>query len=261
MGDLAGATLLRLGREADASLPSCTLSGVLGDVRHTYGYHRGRCVLPSSDYSVRLPPDKLGPACEAGAVDLSFDAANMKVMTERMRRSALDPNDPRLECVREFYGTLDGSRVFGLIHDSPDGGWRGSTSDSSHLWHLHTSIFRQWIGDYAKVAQVLSVLRGEPWSGAPAPVAVTPVRRHTAAAPPYPGHALRYTGQAPRYDPAALRWQTQMRVRGWTITVDGFYGEKSAGVAKAFQQEKNVRPVDGIVGPVTWPLAWTLPWP
>lgn len=53
-------------------------------------------------------------------------------------------------------------------------------------------------------------------------------------------------------------WQRQMAARGWRIAVDGWYGPGSAGVCRAFQQEKGLS-ADGVVGPVTWAAAWTAP--
>lgn len=49
----------------------------------------------------------------------------------------------------------------------------------------------------------------------------------------------------------ARQWQQRMSDRKWTVTVDGQYGPKSAGVCWAFQAEKGLQ-TDGIVGPDTW---------
>src|SRR5688572_33228128 len=105
--DLAPPNMVRAGKEADKEIPGCTFSGVLGDRAHTYGYHRGRNVLPTSDYSVKLPLDKGGNSKYASGLDLKFTTTQMKVVTARLRDSALDPDDPRMEPVREFYGTLN----------------------------------------------------------------------------------------------------------------------------------------------------------
>ena len=50
--------------------------GIVGDVRHTAGYHLGRDRIYSStgqgsdDYSVKLPRDKAGLSGAASAIDL-----------------------------------------------------------------------------------------------------------------------------------------------------------------------------------------------
>lgn len=148
-----------LGAQAVAKLGG-EVSGVLGDSSHTYGYHRCRNVLPSSDYSVQLPADLLGDGWAASALDISFPSAVMPVVTQRLLDSAKDRNDPRLDVVREFFGTLDHSTVTGwdCVAYTP------STSDSSHLWHIHISILRQFSNDMAAMQQILSVLTGEPVS-------------------------------------------------------------------------------------------------
>lgn len=54
------------------------------------------------------------------------------------------------------------------------------------------------------------------------------------------------------------RWQQRMAERGWTIDPDGLYGPQTAGVARAFQEEKGLT-VDSLIGPETWGAAWTAP--
>lgn len=52
-----------------------------------------------------------------------------------------------------------------------------------------------------------------------------------------------------------MMFQRQLKVRGWSITVDGFYGDKTATIVKAFQKDKKLS-VDGKIGPATWAAAW-----
>ncbi|MET9340105.1 N-acetylmuramoyl-L-alanine amidase [Nonomuraea sp. NPDC003804] len=72
-------------------------------------------------------------------------------------------------------------------------------------------------------------------------------------APPFPGRLLKF--------PPVMRgddvrtWQRQMSRRGWTVDVDGAYGAGSREVCRRFQREQEI-PDDGVVGPVTWKLAW-----
>ena len=53
-------------------------------------------------------------------------------------------------------------------------------------------------------------------------------------------------------------WQQRMKDRGWTIEVDGQFGDQSFGVCEAFQTEKHLAR-DGKVGPKTWAASWTAP--
>ena len=53
-------------------------------------------------------------------------------------------------------------------------------------------------------------------------------------------------------------WQSRMKSRGWTITVDGRFGSQSERVAKQFQKQVKVAQ-DGLVGEVTFEKSWTAP--
>jgi hypothetical protein len=91
-----------------------------------------------------------------------------------------------------------------------------------------------------------------------------------ATAPAFPYPAGHYIGK-PSPDPHChsgcyggsdathtRTWQQRMRDRGWSISVDGCYGDQSRGVCLQFQQEKHLA-VDGLVGPNTWSASWTAP--
>ncbi|MFJ8041222.1 LysM peptidoglycan-binding domain-containing protein [Kitasatospora sp. NPDC096147] len=87
-----------------------------------------------------------------------------------------------------------------------------------------------------------------------------PTNPSAGRVPAYAGRPFSYSpGQQPTYSPQVRQWQAQMRARGWDITVDGLYGPKSASVARRFQAQKGLRPVDAVVGPITWRAAWTAP--
>jgi peptidoglycan hydrolase-like protein with peptidoglycan-binding domain len=49
-----------------------------------------------------------------------------------------------------------------------------------------------------------------------------------------------------------------MAERGWTLAVDGVFGQQTARVCRQFQAEKAMH-VDGIVDARTWAAAWTEP--
>ena len=72
----------------------------------------------------------------------------------------------------------------------------------------------------------------------------------------YPGYALRYDPGFPLDNrPAVAQWQAQMKQRGWSLTVDGWFGPQSDRIARQFQAEKGLI-VDGIVGLRTWQAAF-----
>lgn len=147
--------------EFKAFEPSVQLGGIYA-VKP--GYHNARDNLPASDYSVQLPADKLGSGASAAAIDLTFpDAQSARYDTiikyaDRLLRSGVDPNDPRGNRLREFYGQAD--------QDTKVEGWDFQhlvpvTSDSSHLWHIHLSFLRQYQQEWEGFRDVLSILRGE----------------------------------------------------------------------------------------------------
>lgn len=127
------------------------------------GYHNTRSANQQSwpgNYSIRVALDLQGPGDKAAAIDYTLSTAEMKKRTGYLS-SAAAAGDPRLAAVREFYGTLNGTTVHGRIKDSRTGAWRSSSADSSHLWHIHLSFFRAYVGDWPELAPVLSVLSGQ----------------------------------------------------------------------------------------------------
>lgn len=125
-------------------VPRSLLGGIVGDVGHSFGYHLARRDLPSSDYSVQLPKDKLGKADCASAIDISLPPDLMLVYTRKLVVAA-KAKDPRLAAVREFCGTTNGlnPHPFDLSRNADDPsntqGW-----DDSHLSHIHISFYREY---------------------------------------------------------------------------------------------------------------------
>lgn len=112
------------------------------------------------NYSIRDAINRREPRAVGRALDLTLSTTEMKTRTGYLRDAAAD-DDPRLACVREFYGTTNGTSVFGRAHTGPDTGWYSSSADSSHLWHIHLSFFTPYVDDWDALAGVVSVLKGE----------------------------------------------------------------------------------------------------
>jgi hypothetical protein len=141
--------------------PGVELGGIYADKP---GYHNIRAALPASDYSVQAAADRQGPADKAAAIDLTFpsaqrgDYSTIRRYAARLLGSGRDPDDERGDCLREFFGQANA--------DSAVEGWdfqavTPSTSDSSHLWHIHISFVRAHLDDPRAFGAVLSILRGE----------------------------------------------------------------------------------------------------
>ncbi|MGC9379478.1 peptidoglycan recognition protein family protein [Streptomyces sp. MH13] len=93
-------------------------------------------------------------------------------------------------------------------------------------------------------------------SGGWVPKPPPPMDSSYPSAPVFPGVFLHYPPAT--VHSSARTWQQRMAARGWSISVDGVYGEQSRRVCLAFQQEKGLT-VDGVVGARTWYAAWNTP--
>lgn len=148
----------------ESFIPGVRLGGIYANKS---GYHNTVNSNKKSwpgNYSIRLALDLTDPANKARAIDLTMDNEQMVLRTSYLQASALDPADDRLSCVREFYGTLNTTTVYGLIKDNEGGPWRFASSDSSHLWHIHISIFTTFVSIWAQLLAIASVLRGQSYA-------------------------------------------------------------------------------------------------
>lgn len=145
--------------------PTVQLGGIYANKR---GYHNKRQNLPmpgdSTDYSVnQFAVDREGPADEASAIDLTFPDAHSgdyKTISKYSKRlyAARNEGDERTKYIREFFGNIDDDRQVEGWDFSKN---RASTSDTSHLWHIHLSFHRKYINSTTAMRAVLSILRGE----------------------------------------------------------------------------------------------------
>lgn len=138
------------------------LSGIYANKKAYHNTVNNNLRLWPGNYSVKLALD-LVPINrnKARALDQTMSDSEMIKWTTRMRDSAVDPHDNRLAAVKEFYGTLDGVTVFGLSKDNTTGPWRRVSSDKSHLFHGHISIFTAFVTDWKMLSPILSVEAGE----------------------------------------------------------------------------------------------------
>jgi len=130
------------------------------------GYHSTRNWLKINrpgDYSIEEPIDQLGPGDQGAAIDVTFRSAqggdfrNIARYSQRLLVAGLH-EDPRTYPLREFFGNADLDREVE--------GWSyfrkaAKSSDDSHLWHIHQSIWRKYINDEDAMESILSIWRGE----------------------------------------------------------------------------------------------------
>ncbi|SCF44346.1 FG-GAP repeat [Micromonospora mirobrigensis] len=149
------------------------------------GYHNTRAGNATNDYSVRDQEDQGGPSDKAAAYDWTFpdaqgfapassptldaqpvqrfaataaDYSAISRYSQRLLASGRNPNDPRMDGWREFYGQADtdsGVEGYDFRYD------RDVSSDPSHLWHIHLSEDRDKTTSMDNKVALLSVLRGE----------------------------------------------------------------------------------------------------
>ena len=136
-------------------------------------------------------------------------------------------------------------------------GWGGDWDSVKDA--MHFSMDKGEGGDALKQAynRDLQEEADDKWADRP------PDRRlpaETGGGAPRWRHAHPGTVHNPHFncDETVGQWQRRMKTRGWTIVVDGDYGDRSEQVCRAFQREKRLH-VDGILGPNTWRMAWEAP--
>lgn len=217
-------------------------SGCCGNALHTYGFHLPANAVATSDYSrshEAARPYNMDWAC-AGDFGHNGNAALRARHATLLTR--LMAGDPALSMICEFIGQpIAGKPVYYWAR------WDGVSTlqrytGSGHDTWSHISWWRSRANERAYL-----------WSGtAPAPAPVTP----TTVAPAYPGYLMTFNPS--HFDGNLLIWQTRMKQRGWSIALDGYFGNQTLGVVRAFQQQKKLG-VDGVIGRVTWSAAWTVP--
>jgi len=151
------------------------------------------------------------------------------------------------------------SAVF--AEQNPDGYYWGA--DWTNARHLHSGdVITQYVS-FSGYDESLASSALPFWdTRGPAPVPPVPAPTFPYPAGDYLGlesadqHC--HSGFYPADQVNVSIWQAQMARRGWTLAADGIFGVASDQACRQFQQEKGVR-VDGLVGPVTWGLAWTAP--
>jgi sulfite reductase alpha subunit-like flavoprotein len=212
-----------LWNECRSFIPGVKLGGIYANKS---GYHNtvkaNKANWPGN-YSIKLALDLTKPDDKARAIDLTMSDAEMRKRTGYLRDAAAR-NDERLYAVREFYGTLDSKKVFGRIKDSEKGSWRASTSDSSHLWHVHISIFTKYVGNLEAMRAIASVLKGESLS------AWKTGQGDLSMFPEY--------GEQGRH---VEFWQRVLKEAGYNPgELDGIWGDKTQKAYEKFREDYNL---------------------
>ncbi|RCG32004.1 N-acetylmuramoyl-L-alanine amidase [Sphaerisporangium album] len=77
--------------------------------------------------------------------------------------------------------------------------------------------------------------------------------------PRWPGRVLTYTKGKPYMQGEDVRvWQAKLQKRGWSIDVDGLFGEESTAVCRNYQQATGLmKSGSGQVDEDTWNMSWS----
>lgn len=241
------------------NIPQAQMGGIVGDARHSFGYHLARNELPPGDYSNILALDKQGSNIMASALDVTLPANLMKICTARLHDFAV-AHDYRLRGLREFCGTLDGVNTFpwDLSNNSSEGlnSW-----DDSHLWHIHLSGYRAYEENDAVWLDIAAAFcGGKPvphphpahWLRLPWPNYMGPGDYFGLASGPAHSHG----GYYPRERPAVRAIQVRLKNIGFDKGQNtiGLFGPKTKDAVTAWQK-KNM-PGTQFYGQV-WSDDWT----
>jgi len=133
--------------------PAALMGGIYADKP---GYHNQRANLPGSDYSVQRPDDQTGSDWDPAGLDITLhNPSDMQRITQRLL-DLTAAGDPRIQILREFFGTVDGWNVVGRdVRDN-----RPITSDDSHLWHCHISSYRLYANSHSAMDELATAILG-----------------------------------------------------------------------------------------------------
>lgn len=131
--------------------------GSPGDNNHLTGRHRSRdWVLTSRfctrrSYGTRDARDLAGSGSWYRAIDIGISG---QTLYDACRRLDAAVRAGQLPGVAEWFGTFDGKTVVGWYEG------HASTSDSSHLWHLHVGFWTGSANDAGLMDQVYRIVTG-----------------------------------------------------------------------------------------------------
>lgn len=217
------------------------------------GYHCSRQDQPrSNNYSVVRPDDKGGPSNAAAAIDMTMNAADMRLCTSRLAVAHKNTKDVRRKYINAFNGCTNGKTATRYDVYAR----KTASASKDHVWHVHLSIRRKYTQSPTAMTAIFSLLKGESLASYLKSVGAKPAQLPASSGKPaFPGELKRNDKQASS-NANTKKVQERLKAKGHSVTADGFFGAGTEKAVKAFQKSKGLTQ-DGKVGPKTWAALWT----
>lgn len=135
------------------------LIGAPGDNNHLRGRHRSRDwdltsrYCTDRSYATTDNRDKDGHGGWYRAIDVGITGPTLYAASRRMDTLVRSGKDGGR--VAEWFGTFDGKTVVGWFEG------HASTSDPSHLYHLHVGVWTRWADDPSLMSLLLQTITGK----------------------------------------------------------------------------------------------------
>jgi len=132
--------------------------GAPGDNNHLYGRHRSAnwdrqsVYCTDRSYGTTSTRDHVGGQDWYRACDVGIQGQTLYDASHRMDALVRSGQAPG---VAEWFGTFDGQNVVGWYEGHP------SSSDDSHLWHLHVGLWNDSANDPELMRLLLATITGE----------------------------------------------------------------------------------------------------
>ena len=132
--------------------------GAAGDNNHMYGRHRSANwdltsrYCTDRSYGTTNGKDKQGDLDWYRAVDVGIQGQLLWDASHRIDNAVRAGRAP---AIAEWFGTFNGQTVVGWFEGHP------SSSDSSHLWHLHVGFWNQFANDANVMRQTFEIITGD----------------------------------------------------------------------------------------------------
>lgn len=131
--------------------------GSKGDNQHLYGRHRSRSwdlnsrYCTDRRYATTATKDRVGDGNLLRASDIGISGPTHWAAARRLDEAV---RAGKLPCIAEWFGTFDGQTVTGWFEGHK------SSSDDSHLSHLHVGLWTQYTTDAAQLKLLGDIIIG-----------------------------------------------------------------------------------------------------